>query len=45
MKNENKKYIYMPMEIIEEKPEFCMRDDDLDEIDRMWGEFYADECR
>ena len=44
-KRSGKRYIFMPLDIIEEKPEFCMRDDDLDEIDEMWRVYYDVECR
>lgn len=40
-----KRYIYMPLDIIQEDDEFAMRDDDYDEIDEMWRKHYDVDCR
>ena len=35
----------MPLDVIKEKPEYRMREEDLDEIDEMWRKYYDVDCR
>ena len=45
MSNRWKRLIYLPLNIIDELPEFCMRDEEFDEIDEMWRIHYDTETR